>query len=253
MHRTFALAASLAVLLASAPALAADPAAADVPQARPGALRLHAESASVTPVEIDLDAAPGDPAAIEIRRLRVAFFSVLPLPGLDVRLAGYTRLRQGIPGITAHSLDLFSLRYRLEVPLSTRGRLRLTLDGGGTFSLVQALAVDGVAPDLRPCASQSDLFGTIGLDYDAVLAAAMFAQAHGDPFHVGSGDDCIGRGSLWESGDAVGAHVRARAGRGVEIDATLQRDRYLITHHDQAGTARLGDVAGAMSVRIALP
>jgi hypothetical protein len=244
------------VIIAAAPARAAEPTA-DTPQPRPGALRLRAESATVAPFELDLDVTPGDPAALEIRRLRVALYGISPLPGLDFRLAGYSRQRQGIPGVTAHGLDVLSLRYRVDRPIALGGRLRLALDVGGTFSLVQALAADGTSPDLRPCASQSDLFATVAIAYETMIAVGVFAQAHGDPFHLGSGDDCVGQGSLWESGDAIGAVLRARPARGIEIDAAVQRERYRVTHHDHADAkseldvTRLGDVAATIAVRIA--
>jgi hypothetical protein len=143
----------------------------------------------------------------------------------------------------------------LESPLA--GHLRFAVDAGGTFSLVQALAADGASPDLRPCASQSDLFATVTLAYDTAVAAGAFALVHGDPFHLGSGEDCVGMGSFWESGDAIGAVLRARPARGVEIDATLQRERYRMSHHEHGDHAhevqlvRLGDVAANLAVRIA--
>jgi hypothetical protein len=92
--------ASAPLALLAAPALAAEPAPADTPQPRPGALRVRADSVTVAPIELDLDVTPGAPASLELRRLRLALYGASPLPGLDVRLGGYTLQRQGIPGVT---------------------------------------------------------------------------------------------------------------------------------------------------------
>jgi hypothetical protein len=110
----------------------------------------------------------------------------------------------------------------------------------------------GEEVDAHFCGSQSELVASATLAYQQAAAISFFAREQGDPFHFGSGDDCIGHPELWSSSDAVGAAVRVRVGKSVEIDGMVRHEQYRLNHLERAGGDVTVDHLSALSGSLTL-